>query len=80
MLGEALERQERNDTWKEQTETLATDQRQADDQVGNLTFQVQVGQRDITRRETELVARASREERERVLGVLERLQGPQVER
>ena len=35
VLGEALERQERNDTWKEQTETLATDQRQADDQVGN---------------------------------------------
>ena len=80
VLGEALERQERNDTWKQETETLTTEQRQVDDQVGNLTFQVQVGQRDITRRETELVARASREERERVLGVLERLQGPQFER
>lgn len=80
VLGEALQRQERNDSWKQERETLAMDQRQVDDQVGNLTIQVQVGQRDITRREKELVERASREERERVLGVLERLGGHQFER
>ena len=77
VLREALERQERNDTWKEERETLTTDQRQADDQVDTLTLQLQGGGRDITRREKELVERASREEQERVL---ERLRGPQFER
>ena len=77
VLGEALERQERNDTWKEQTETGVTEQRQVDDQIGQLAVQVQVGRRDITRREQELVERVSREERERVM---ERLRGPQFER
>ena len=48
VLREALERQERNDTWKQETETLATDQRQADDQVDTLTLQLQGGARDIT--------------------------------
>ena len=77
VLREALERQERNDTWKEQTETGVTEQRQVDDQIGQLAVQVQVGRRDITRREQELVERVSREKRERAL---ERLQGNQFER
>ena len=67
VLREALERQERNDSWKQETETLTTDQRQADDQVDTLTIQLQAGGRDITRREKELVERASREQREQAL-------------